>query len=193
MKNGKTEEEIQEIKKEYIDLSIKKEPVDTLTECLNYYTKAKLFELGEEQEESVSIHQLKDEMIELIEEILLKNVEEDKLELTDDEKKAIEQVIKGEETDKINIEDTKSFRRLGYIFWFYNKKEFNLVCPKEIAEKYMNTKEEVPALSKIENKILDYADALKNIYGVFELDQLVKVWNEHNEDKLDEDTAEVGS
>lgn len=186
-----TKEIGQEISKELrtlnIDHSIKKAPVSTLRECLNFYTKDKLFDLAKEHEDYISKANKKAEMIELFEEILFKNIEKDSQYITNEEKDIIAKIIKGERISGLEMEKTRSFKDLGYIYWFYHKGEIQIVCPSEIGNRYMATYEDNEEIVKINNKILDYANALQHIYGIYEVEQFLVVWNRYNKEKLDKE------
>lgn len=189
MDNEKLVKELrEELKKVNIEFSIKKAPKFTLTECLNFYTKDNLFALANEHKSYIAKAKKKAEMIELLEEILLNNIEKDSLYITEAQRKTIADVIKKVNLNEINMEDTRSFKNLGYIYWFYHNNEIQIVCPDEIAEKYMNSYEkDNEEIIKMNNDLSNYARALQHIYGVFEAEQLVKVWNKYNKEKIDEE------
>lgn len=189
MDNEKLVKELrEELKKVNIEFSIKKAPKFTLTECLNFYTKDNLFALANEHKSYIAKAKKKAEMIELLEEILLNNIEKDSLYITEAQRKTIADVIKKVNLNEINMEDTRSFKNLGYIYWFYHNNEIQIVCPDEIAEKYMNSYEkDNEEIIKMNNDLYNYARALQHIYGVYEAEQLAAVWNKYNEEKIDEE------
>lgn len=185
----KLEQEIlEELRKTNIEFSIKKAPKFTLKECLNFYTKDKLFELGNEHRTYMSKAKKKAEMIESLEEILINNIENDLLYISEAERRIIAKVIKKVNVNEINMEETRNFKNLGYIYWFYHNNEIQIVCPNEIADKYMNSYgKDNEQMIKLNNDLSNYARALQHIYGVFEAEQLAAVWNKYNKEKLDEE------
>jgi hypothetical protein len=189
MNNEKLEKDIKEqLRKINMDFSIKKAPKYRLKECLNFYTKDKIFDLANEHREYISKSKKKAEMVDLLEEILLKNLENDSSYITLSERETIAKVIKKEDINEINMEKTKNFKELGYIYWFYHNNDIQIVCPNEIADRYMiayekDNKERI----KMNNDLSDYTRALQRIYGVFEANQLVTVWNKYNKEKLNEE------
>ena len=87
-------------------------------------------------------------MIELFEEILFKNIEKDSQYITNAERGIIAKVIKGEKISGLEMEKTRTFKDLGYIYWFYHKGEIQIVCPSEIGNRFMDTYEDNEELVK---------------------------------------------
>lgn len=170
-----------------IKYSIKRPPSYKLRECLSYYTKQQLVDIAYEHGQHISMSKNKDIIIEILEEILIENISNDSLYMTTLEREIIARLIKNNGIAGNDLEKTITVKSLGYIYWFYHGNEFYVVCPTEIANRYMIAYEEDnEGIISRNNKILNYIKALQNIYGVFEADQLAVVWNKHNKDKLDE-------
>lgn len=171
-----------------IEFSIKSPPVYNLKECLNFYTKDRLYELGYEHGIRISKGKKKSKMIEILERKILENVEDDLLYTIEKERKTIVKVIEKAKENEINLEYTKNFKNLGYIFQFYHNGEIKSVCPDLVADKYMTAYlKDNKEIYKLHNDLSNYVRALQNIYGVFEISQLATVWNQHNVKKLDEE------
>ncbi len=196
-----------ELEKENIKNSIKKEPVNGLKESLNFYTKDKIFDLAKDHDDHISKSNLKAEMIDLAEEIILKNLEKDYEKMTEKERSVINKVFEDKDLSQEELSESENFKKLGYVYWFYDKKEIKVVMPDEIKEKYKAKKnhkilEEIPGekevknenklervekSSELENKILNHIKALKEIYGIFEVNQVIEVWKKYNKEILEKD------
>lgn len=166
--------------------SIKKEPSYNLRECLSFYTKQQLIDIAYEHGEYISMSKVKNHILDILEEIIISNIESDSLYFTLSERDMLAKFIENGGVADSNIESSFKLKTLGYIFWFYHNTHFYALCPNEIADRFIlsydsNNENTV----KRNNKISDYINALQHIYGVFEVDQLIIVWNKYNKDKLD--------
>ena len=166
--------------------SIKEKPSYKLRDCLSFYTKQQLVDIASEHGEYISMSKLKKHIIDILEEMLISRIESDSLYFTILERDMLAKFIEDGGVADNNIERTIKLKALGYIFWFYHNDHFYAICPNEIADGFMrsyesNNKDTI----KRNNRILDYINALQHIYGVFEIDQLLVVWNRYNKDELD--------
>ena len=166
--------------------SIKKLPSYNLRECLSFYTKQGLVDIAYEHGEYISMSKVKGHIIDIVEELLISNIENDSLYFTISERDMLAKFIENGGLADNNIENSLNLKSLGYIFWFYHDSNFYAVCPNEIADRFMTSYESNNAnIVKRNNRILNYINALQHIYGVFEIEQLLVVWNKYNKDKLD--------
>lgn len=177
---------LSELKPLRIKHSIKKKPSYKLRECLSFYTKRQLVDIAYEHGKHIGMSKVKGAIIDIVEDLLISRIESDSLYFTISERDMLAKFIEDGGVADNNLEKTIRLNSIGYIFWFYHNKHFFAVCPDEIASGFMKSYEANDELTVIRNnKIFNYIKALQNIYGVFEVEQLVIVWNEYNEDKLD--------
>lgn len=180
------DEILEDLKPIRMKYSIKKAPSYKLRECLSYYTKQQLVDIAFEHGEYISMSKVKSAIIDSIEEILISRIEKDSLFFTMPERDMLAKFIEDGGLADNNLEKSISLKSLGYIFWFYNDNHFYAVCPDEIASGFMKSYEGNDEYTvNRNNKMMDYIIALQHIYGVFEIEQLLVVWNKHNKDKLD--------
>ncbi len=176
-------DELRPIRMKY---SIKKKPSYKLRDCLSFYTKQQLVDIAYEHGEYISMSKLKNHIIDIVEEILISRIESDSLYFTMSERDMLAKFIEDGGVADNNIERSFKLRALGYLFWFYHNSHFYAVCPDEIADGFMTSYESNNEYTiKRNNRILDYIISLQHLYGVFEIEQLLLVWNKYNKDKLD--------
>jgi hypothetical protein len=180
-------EDLEPIRMKY---SIKRAPSYNLRECLSFYTKQQLVDIAYEHGEYISMSKVKNAIIDILEEILISRIESDSLYFTISERDMLARFIEDGGLADNNLEKSISLKRLGYIYWFYNDNHFYAVCPDEIADRFMISYESNNEnIIMRNNKMFDYINALQHLYGVFEIEQLLTVWNKYNKDKLDEQEA----
>ena len=88
------------------------------------------------------------------------------------------------------------FRVFGFnhfVFLFQYEDELHLVLPEELIEEYQKiiAEESFAETNSRNNELFTYAAALSNLYGIYEIEQFVAVWNRHHKDKITEDEAET--
>ncbi|MHB1151572.1 MAG: hypothetical protein ACYCWE_00435 [Eubacteriales bacterium] len=82
--------------------------------------------------------------------------------------------------------------RNGFVYLFSWEGNDYLVLPDELAEVYHKVLSEADftVKSKRNQEICAYANALLNLYGAYETEWLVKVWNHHHREKVTNREAE---
>lgn len=78
------------------------------------------------------------------------------------------------------------FYRNGFVYLFSWEGNDYLVLPDELADVYKKVLSEADfaVKSKRNQEICAYANALLNLYGAYETEWLVKVWNHHHREKV---------
>lgn len=78
------------------------------------------------------------------------------------------------------------FYRNGFVYLFSWEGSDYLVLPDELAEIYNKVLSEAgfAVKSKRNQEICAYANALLNLYGAYETDRMVEVWNHHHREKI---------
>ncbi|MDF2821113.1 MAG: hypothetical protein K0R15_1554 [Clostridiales bacterium] len=169
-----------------IQLSIKKKPLYSLKECLACYSKEKLIDIAYIHGIYQAYLQKKADIIRLLEEKLISNITNDSLFMSDLEREALAQIA----IDACNetcIDTSIALQNIGYVYLFYNNDCFYPVLPVEIAEIFMTlyNEESNKEVVKRNNDIFRFSKALTEIYGVYEVDQLILIWNKYNGTKLE--------
>lgn len=184
--NNLDDEILKELKPIRMKYSIKKAPSYKLRKCLSFYTKQQLVDIAFEHGEYISMSKIKSTIIDILEGLLISKIENDSLYFKISEREMIARFIQDGGMADDDLEQTITLRGLGYIYWFYHDNHFYAVCPDEIASGFMASYEgDNEYTINRNNKISDYINALQHIYGVFEIEQLLIVWNKYNKDKLD--------
>ncbi|MDO4552220.1 MAG: hypothetical protein Q4C22_01670 [Bacillota bacterium] len=79
---------------------------------------------------------------------------------------------------------------LGFLFFFYENETIHPVLPEELQAILAEAlKDGLLDQMAFRQEIADYVEALLNFYGIYELDQLVKIWNAHHRKKMDWEEA----
>ena len=99
--------------------------------------------------------------------------------------------------DKMPLDDMPqggfySFYRNGFAYLFAVEDKDYLVVPDELAEIYNQTlsSPDFAEKSKRNQELCQYANALLNLYGAYEISWLVTVWNQHKREKTTVDEAQ---
>ena len=88
------------------------------------------------------------------------------------------------------------FRVFGFnhlVFLFLHEDELHLVLPTELIAEYHKiiAEENFAEINARNNELFTYATALVNLYGTYEIEQFVAVWNRHRKDKITAKEAEI--
>lgn len=79
-----------------------------------------------------------------------------------------------------------SLLKVGWGYWFFSNEEIHFVIPEELKKivreaivegNFFLQQQKYPALS-------EYIEALVNLYGAFEINHLLAVWNQHHPEEL---------
>ena len=95
--------------------------------------------------------------------------------------------------EKISYHPFNVFHSNGFVYLFSNDDKYYLALPDELAEIYREvTAEENFAVVNANNlELSTYANALLNLYGAYEIEQFVNVWNHHHKNKITYTEAET--
>ena len=87
--------------------------------------------------------------------------------------------------DELEFRDISHAHNFGFLFLYYDKKDFFAVVPVELLETLTLLKEG-PIWQKVSlNQRLDaYAISLSNLYGVLDIDQFAIIWNRFEKEVL---------
>ena len=93
------------------------------------------------------------------------------------------------ENDKIDLAGLFPY---DYFFAYLHDDKLYLVLPDELRDIYIETiaEDNFESIRKLNREMLKYAVALTNLYGAYEIEQFVTVWNQHHKDKIDYYAAE---
>lgn len=171
------------------EIMIFAQPVEEIRTCLSFYTKPQLSDIAirygitnTRAKKAVVIDTLADAIVELL-------CNDLKYENLDEVKRLYTFCTNKVKTDDIDtIDNMLKYRYKGwmYLFTTKGKKEFNIVVPDEIRVRLaelLEDKEKMNVVAK-HQEILKYLKALNNLYGVFERDQFLAVWNKYHEEAL---------
>lgn len=176
------------------EIMIMKEPVNSLVECLSCYTKLQLTDIGKVRGTSIPTKLKKEEIVELLAKDIIETLEEEFLysgmEYLSQFIALCTNTTEENPEEEIDVYSILKFRALGYVFFFFNKKEqsYTPVVPNEILHyvlEFMKTEDKMNQVAKNEELIL-YLRALSNLYGVYEKKQFCNVWNAYHEEKISE-------
>ena len=167
--------------------SIKGEPKTGLMECLLYYKKDRLIAIAEEHKLAVNSKSTKNRIADELEPLILKNFKKD-LEYLQQHQIDFLFKVKGTfpaEMDALKYGDYKTLVSLGYVYLFNFNEHIYPVIPNELSTMLSEAFAKELKLKSVHNqKLLSYAIALVNLYGVYEIEQFVNVWNTHNKEKI---------
>ena len=166
------------------------QPVEELRKCLSFYTKPQLSDIAirygitnTREKKAVVISTLADAILELLSNDL-------KYENLDEVKRLYTFCTNKVKTDDIEtIANMLKYRYKGWMYLFATKgkKEFNIVVPDEIRVhlgELLEDEEKMNVISK-HQEMLKYLKGLNNLYGVYEREQFLTVWNKYHEKALD--------
>lgn len=186
MENNNIETNIpKQLKEVMIKESIKKQPFSTLKECLRCYTKAKLTNIAKLHGIHLKQSQRKDEMIGIVEGTLIENISKDSFNMTSLERELLACLSSQDQIEENRLEEIKILKSLGYVYLFYYKKKFYTILPGELSDKFLESYHKKDENTIEENdEMYTYIKALVQLYGVYEVNQLIVVWNRYHREKL---------
>ncbi|MCL2488761.1 MAG: hypothetical protein FWE80_08770 [Oscillospiraceae bacterium] len=84
------------------------------------------------------------------------------------------------------------FAHNDFLYLFLWDEQYYLVLPEELIKIYHEViaEESFAAVNARNLEMTDYAAALLNLYGAYEIEWFVTVWNHHHKDKITEEQAE---
>ncbi len=167
--------------------SIKKNPKDNLSECLINYKKERLIQIADTHKIAINKSLKKAKIVEELENTILETFSKEVLFLYSYEIELINSIINNriEQLENADYNKYSFLSKLGYLHIFEDKKVITPVIPNELKEIYLATNTEYLNKNIQHNeKFISHIKALLRLYGLFEIEQLVKVWNELNYDKL---------
>ena len=169
--------------------AISRQPVSSLSSCLNFYTKDHLRELAQDHRVSVSSSLKKHEVVEQLTAHLVKQfpvmlpyLPRPNLEFLRLFKDETMLEIAGDALQYRDISHTHNF---GFLYLFRTGETFTAVVPRELLSALevfsdQNLWERV----HLHQRIDAYAMALSNLYGVLDIDQYAIVWNRFESESL---------
>lgn len=169
--------------------AVKKEMKYTLKECLGDLTKTRLGDLASIYEVSGRSKMGKDELVENLM-VCINNdelLEDFKKQLSAGDVALLENLYNN---DFVDVSSEKMinfihFLRVGLAYLYATKDEVLLTMPKDVKENFKdyNFKGERKEAERVD--LIDkYIEVFSFVYGIFETDFLVDVFNSHYEDKL---------
>ena len=92
----------------------------------------------------------------------------------------------GTTLEAINYYPFWLFHNWAFIYLFENDGSFYLVLPEELAAIYHEViaDEDFAPANARNLELISYATALAELYGIFEIDQFIAVWNHHHKEKI---------
>jgi len=180
-----------------IKMSIKKEPVTSLINCLESSSENEILEIVNLYEKSQSQNNNKGQTLDSLNDIIINSVPEYFLYAHQSVIGVFNQLS---ENTFIISKDTNlliilSLYRQGYLYLFYDEKskEITPVIPEEIKDIYKRSMEDSVYLEKLERnkEIYDYVQALLNLYGVYKIEEFLMVWNEHHTEEITFEEVEI--
>lgn len=191
MDDNELEEKIlQELKMLSIKLSIKKRPRHSLKECLSLYEREQLMEIAYKHGIFIGISEKMSNIVDLLVKAITNHIVIDIMYMDIADREMFSDMIMDKKIEEHGFNQNLTLQRLGYIFVFYYKKTLITICPEEVKEKirasYHEMNQEIIVRN---NQIFKYEKALKEIYGVYEISQLMLVWNQYNEIKINRKEA----
>jgi hypothetical protein len=176
------------LEKELLKLnSVKGEIKRNLKDCLLLYKKDKMISMASNHGLFINSNKKKEEIAKSLEEMILKNFVRDLEYFQTNEikflKKICEQNFKEIETAR--YKDYNSLLFLGYMFFIEGPNITYAVIPDELAQKLPDVlNDKFWEKLKKNQKIYKYLVALVNLYGVFHIDQFLKIWNLYEKDEI---------
>lgn len=94
--------------------------------------------------------------------------------------------------DRVIYYPLSAFADNDFIFVFSHGGQYYLVLPVELLEIFreVTADEDFAAINAEKLEFKMYVNALLNLYGAYEIDQFVDVWNLHHKNKINYDSAE---
>lgn len=165
-------------------------PESNLVACLSSYTKNYLLELAKDHELNIAKSTRKDELVKTLSERIVERFPKmlpylPKVNLEFLTRFNTENNILNIKVDELEFRDISHAHNFGFLFLYYDKKDFFAVVPVELLETLTLLKEG-PIWQKVSlNQRLDaYAISLSNLYGVLDIDQFAIIWNRFEKEVL---------
>ncbi|PRR82010.1 YecA family protein [Clostridium vincentii] len=171
------------------EIMIFAQPVEEIRLCLSFYTKPQLSDIAirygitnTRAKKAIVIDTLADAIVELLcNDLKYENIDEIKRLYTFCTNK-----VKTDDIDTVT--DMLKYRYKGwmYLFTTKGKKEFNIVVPDEIRvhlAELLEDEEKMNVNAKYQ-EMLKYSKSLNNLYGVYQREQFLTVWNKYHEEAL---------
>ncbi len=94
--------------------------------------------------------------------------------------------------EEVNYYPYRVFAHNDFVYLFLWDEQYYLVLPDELLVIYNEVTSEAsfPATNAQKLEMTDYANALLNLYGAYEIEWFVTVWNHHHKDKITMEEAE---
>ncbi|BCN29427.1 SEC-C metal-binding domain-containing protein [Anaeromicropila herbilytica] len=183
-------EEQQKLMKEIL---INGMPSGDLKECLGFYTKQKLADIAVRYGLTKLMSKKKEEIIDIISERILETLSEEIMYEDTSELEKLMDVCSDKETDT-ELKTITSLLRYRYQGWVYlfnikNEDSICVVVPEQIKKymvEFLSDKDKVIETNK-NQEMLGFLMALNNMYGIYEIDQYLTVWNKYHEEQLSYD------
>ncbi|MBU5225940.1 SEC-C domain-containing protein [Clostridium senegalense] len=173
------------------ELAIKKELKFSLKECLSDLTKNNLTDLAGIYE-IVGRHKMKKDMLvdALCSKIQDANILQEDLVSVDDNGMKLLQELRDEkyiECTTMPVENYVFLYNIGMAFTYISENKVYIVMPNEIKDvvKKINFKELDVKQERYRN-VQEYLLAFSNLYGIFEIEFFMNIFNDNNDEKLDE-------
>ena len=95
--------------------------------------------------------------------------------------------------DNVRFYPFRVFAFNHFMFVFHHENELHLVLPMELIVEYRKiiAAESFGQINTRNRDLYAYATALTNLYGAYEIEQFVEVWNRHHKDKITLKEAET--
>ncbi|WP_010293371.1 SEC-C metal-binding domain-containing protein [Clostridium senegalense] len=173
------------------ELAIKKELKFSLKECLSDLTKNNLTDLAGIYE-IVGRHKMKKDMLvdALCSKIQDANILQEDLVPVDDNGMKLLQELRDEkyiECTTMPVENYIFLYNIGMAFTYISENKVYIVMPTEIKDvvKKINFEELAVKQERYRN-VQEYLLAFSNLYGIFEIEFFMNIFNDNNDEKLDE-------
>jgi hypothetical protein len=169
--------------------AIKSDVKTSLIECLELFSLNKMRDIAEYYGITGISKAKKLELIPLLFETITKNFLDSYIYFTPYQEEGFNNII-----EKNIVEDVEIFCSIYYLlyysgiaYYFYNNDKLYITIPTEIIEIYNNAN--LNELNKIKEKnqgIFKYMMALCNIYGIYDSEQFIKIFNMYHKEKMTE-------
>lgn len=175
-------------------IPVKKIPKADLSDCLNTLVKEDLAVMGINYGVKITMSKLKNAMVAMVAEQVMTQLKERVKYSGVRTLSALTRLMNGTVTLEELEENSALLAYLqmeGWSFFFECEEELTIVIPEEIRTAYREVLSDPETVDEIReiSEYRDYALALVSLYGVCPKDQLIKVWETHNQECLDSSRA----